>query len=132
MSAANAPAPTATPTPPAAWCGSGRTSTTPRPSRPLAHELAHIECGHVEDLPTYLTCRGRCEVEAESVTYVVAAAHGPGHQRLHDRLRRWLGRGNLTRVRQPAENVAKVARTILAGCSSTDTAAAPDDLAAAA
>ncbi len=35
----------------------------------LAHELGHLECGHVKDLPTYLTCRGRCEVEAESVAY---------------------------------------------------------------
>ena len=42
----------------------------------LAHALGHLECGHVEDLPTYLTCRGRCEIEAESVAYVVAAAHG--------------------------------------------------------
>ncbi len=42
----------------------------------LAHELGHIECGHVQDLPTYRTCRGRCEVEAESVAYVVTAAQG--------------------------------------------------------
>ena len=35
----------------------------------LAHELGHLECGHVTDLTTYLTCRGRCEVEAESVAY---------------------------------------------------------------
>ncbi len=35
----------------------------------LAHELGHLQCGHVADLSTYLTCRGRCEVEAESVAY---------------------------------------------------------------
>ncbi len=35
----------------------------------LAHELGHLECGHVADLPTYATCRGRCEVEAESVAW---------------------------------------------------------------
>jgi antirestriction protein ArdC len=40
----------------------------------LIHELAHLEAGHVADLPTYVTCRGRCEVEADA--YVVAAAHG--------------------------------------------------------
>jgi antirestriction protein ArdC len=40
----------------------------------LIHELAHIEAGHVADLPTYATCRGRCEVEAESVAYVVSQA----------------------------------------------------------
>ncbi len=44
--------------------------------RTLAHELGHIECGHVADLPTYATCRGRCEVEAESVAYIVTAAAG--------------------------------------------------------
>ena len=95
----------------------------------LAHELGHIECGHVEDLPTYLTCRGRCEVEAESVAYVVAAAHGldaSGYTFAY--VAGWAG-GDLTRVRQAAETVTKAARTILAGCSSTDTATAPDDLA---
>lgn len=57
----------------------------------LAHELAHIECGHVEKLPTYATCRGRWEVEAESVAYVVPAAAGMDGQ-LELRLRRAVGR----------------------------------------
>ncbi len=97
----------------------------------LAHELGHIECGHVEDLPTYLTCRGRCEVEAESVAYVVAAAHGldaSGYTFAY--VAGWAG-GDLTRVRQAAETVTKAARTILGRCSSADTAT-PDDLADAA
>lgn len=42
----------------------------------LAHEFGHIECGHVTDMATYRICRDRCEVEAGSVAYVVAAAHG--------------------------------------------------------
>jgi hypothetical protein len=71
----------------------------------LAHELGHLTCGHVEDLPTYLTCRGRCEVEAESVAYVAG----------------WAG-SDLTRVRRAADTVTGAARTILAGCSSADTA----------
>jgi hypothetical protein len=94
----------------------------------LAHELGHIECGHVEDLPTYLTCRGRCEVEAESIAYVVAAAHGldaSGYTFAY--VAGWAG-GDLTRVRQAAETVTKAARTILGRCSSADTAT-PDDLA---
>ena len=100
----------------------------------LAHELGHLECGHVQDLPTYLTCRGRCEVEAESVAYVVAAAHGldaSGYTFAY--VAGWAGT-DLTRVRQAAETVTKAARTILAGCSSTDTGTgtAPDDLADAA
>jgi hypothetical protein len=43
--------------------------TDAQAAKTLAHELAHIVCGHTTDLPTYLTCRGRCEVEAESVAY---------------------------------------------------------------
>jgi len=97
----------------------------------LAHELGHLECGHVADLPTYLTCRGRCEVEAESVAYVVAAAHGldaSGYTFAY--LAGWAG-GDLTCVRQAAETVTKAARTILGRCSA-DTGTAPDDLAGAA
>jgi len=94
----------------------------------LAHELGHLQCGHVTDLPTYLTCRGRCEVEAESVAYVVAAAHGldaSGYSFAY--VAGWAG-GDLTCVRQAAETVTRAARTILGRCSA-DTASAPDDLA---
>ena len=93
----------------------------------LAHELGHLECGHVEDLPTYLTCRGRYEVEAESVAYVVAAAHdldASGYTFAY--VAGWAG-GDLTQVRQAAETVTKAARTILGRCS-TNAATAPDDL----
>ncbi len=93
----------------------------------LAHELGHLECGHVSDLPTYLTCRGRCEVEAESVAYVVAAAHGldaGGYSFAY--VAGWAG-GDLTCVRQAAETVTKAARTILSHCSA-NTATAPDEL----
>ncbi len=91
-------------------------------------ELGHLECGHVTDLPTYLTCRGRCEVEAESVAYVVAAAHGldaSGYTFAY--VAGWAG-GDLTHVRQAAETVTKAARTILSHCSA-DSGTAPDDLA---
>ena len=94
----------------------------------LIHELAHLEAGHVVDLSTYATCRGRCEVEAESVAYVVAAAHGldaSGYTFAY--VAGWAG-GDLTCVRQAAETVTKAARTILGRCSA-DTATAPDDLA---
>jgi len=97
----------------------------------LAHELGHLECGHVKDLPTYLTCRGRCEVEAESVAYVVAAAHGldaSGYTFAY--VASWAG-GDLTRIRQAAETVTKAARTILGRCSA-DTTTAQDDVTATA
>ncbi len=97
----------------------------------LAHELGHLECGHVADLPTYLTCRGRCEVEAESVAYVVAAAHGLDASCYTFAYVAGWAAGDPAKVRQAAETVTKAARTIL-GRGSADTAASSDDLAGAA
>jgi len=97
----------------------------------LAHELGHLECGHVADLSTYLTCRGRCEVEAESVAYVVAAARGldaSGYTFAY--LAGWAGTNPAT-VRQAAETVTRAARTILDRCDA-DTATGPGDRAGAA
>jgi len=79
----------------------------------LIHELAHIEAGHVADLPTYATCRGRCEVEAESVAYVVATAqgmHASGYSFAY--VAGWAG-GDLSVVRQAADTVTQTARRIL-------------------
>ena len=76
-------------------------------------ELGHLECGHVKDLPTYATCRGRCEVEAESVAYFVAAAHGldaSGYTFAY--VAGWAG-GDLSVVRQAADTVTQIARRIL-------------------
>ncbi len=42
----------------------------------LAHELAHIECGHSADGYDYQGCRGQAEAEAESVAYIVTAWAG--------------------------------------------------------
>ncbi len=90
-------------------------------------ELGHLECGHVADLPTYLTCRGRCEVEAESVAYV-GAAHGlDASCYTFAYLAGWAG-GDPAKVRQAAETVTRAARTILGRCSA-DTATGSDDLA---
>ena len=41
----------------------------------LAHELAHVLL-HSQDMTAYGQCRGAAEIEAESVAYVVTAAHG--------------------------------------------------------
>ena len=79
----------------------------------LIHELAHIEAGHVADLPTYATCRGRCEVEAESIAYVVATAqgmHASGYSFAY--VAGWAG-GDLSVVRQAADTVTQTARRIL-------------------
>ena len=90
----------------------------------LIHELAHIEAGHVADLPTYLTCRGRCEVEAESVAYVVATAqgmHASGYSFAY--VAGWAG-PDLSIVRQAADTVTQTARRIL---TPLDAAAAGQD-----
>ncbi len=79
----------------------------------LIHELAHLEAGHVADLPTYATCRGRCEVEAESIAYVVATAqgmHASGYSFAY--VAGWAG-GDLSVVRQAADTVTQTARRIL-------------------
>ncbi len=80
----------------------------------LIHELAHIEAGHVGDLPTYAICRGRCEVEAESVAYVVATAqgmHASGYSFAY--VAGWAG-PDLSVVRRAADAVTQTARRILA------------------
>lgn len=92
----------------------------------LAHELAHIECGHVADLPTYTLCRGACEVEAESVAYVVGAAAGldtAGYTFAY--VAGWAG-GDPAAVRRSAETATTAARTILARLDPTEDATAED------
>lgn len=46
----------------------------------LAHELGHIECGHMDRLDEYHTghggCRGEMEVQAESFSYVLSRMNG--------------------------------------------------------
>lgn len=46
----------------------------------LAHELGHIECGHLERMDEYHTghggCRGEMEVQAESFSYVLSQLNG--------------------------------------------------------
>jgi antirestriction protein ArdC len=45
-------------------------------AKTLIHETAHIHLGHVDDLDEYRQHRGRMEVEAESVAYIVAGLSG--------------------------------------------------------
>lgn len=46
----------------------------------LAHELGHIECGHVDRIEEYRSghggCRGEMEVQAESFSYVLSRMNG--------------------------------------------------------
>lgn len=45
-------------------------------AKTLLHEMAHIELAHIDDLDQYRAHRGRMEVEAESVGYIVAGLNG--------------------------------------------------------
>jgi hypothetical protein len=84
-------------------------------AKTLAHELAHIALGHVADLGEYGRCRGVCEVEAESVAYIVAAASGmatDGYSLPY--VASWAA-GDAGKVRETASRVVATARQILAG-----------------
>jgi hypothetical protein len=77
-------------------------------------------CGHVTDLPSYRVCRGRWEVEAESVAYIVAATAGldtAGYSFAY--LAHWAG-GDLAVVRAAADTVVRAARVICAPLTATD------------
>lgn len=50
--------------------------TAEQSAKTLIHETAHIELHHIDDIDEYRTHRGRMEVEAESVAYVVAGLQG--------------------------------------------------------
>jgi hypothetical protein len=45
-------------------------------AKTLTHEVAHIQCEHVTDMHAHRQHRGRMEIEAESVAYIVAAVCG--------------------------------------------------------
>ncbi|WP_285115511.1 ArdC-like ssDNA-binding domain-containing protein [Leifsonia sp. fls2-241-R2A-40a] len=45
-------------------------------AKTLLHETAHIQLHHIDDLDQYRAHRGRMEVEAESVAYIVAGLAG--------------------------------------------------------
>ncbi|WP_240183780.1 ImmA/IrrE family metallo-endopeptidase [Leifsonia aquatica] len=45
-------------------------------AKTLTHEAAHIQLGHGDDVDAYRAHRGRMEVEAESVAYIVAGLVG--------------------------------------------------------
>jgi len=86
----------------------------------LAHELGHIVCGHARDLPTYATCRGRCEIEAESVAYVVTGARGLDTSGGSFGYVAGWAHGHPEQVRGAAETVLRAARTILDALDATD------------
>ncbi len=92
------------------------------------HELAHIRCEHLtgarvgEDLH-----RGRRETEAESVAHIVCKALGLDTATYSDAYVLGWADGDMDLVKQCAQTVLRVAKTILAGL--TPGSADADDLA---
>lgn len=80
-------------------------------AKTLAHELAHV---HLHDGAAYaLGCRGLIEVEAESVTYIVATAVGLASDAYTlPYVAHWSG-GNLNAIKVTAERVIACAHGIL-------------------
>lgn len=82
----------------------------------LAHEIAHVRLGHEELGATYRLrdVRGRAEVEAESVAYVVMHALGLTVDEYSlDYVATW-AQGDLDAIKETTTRVLKVARAILA------------------
>jgi hypothetical protein len=83
----------------------------------LAHELAHIECGHGAESADYHVGEGgqrnRMEIEAESVAFVISRRFGleePG-QKSFGYIAGW-SQGDNKLVASTAENVCKAVRSI--------------------
>jgi antirestriction protein ArdC len=85
----------------------------------LAHELAHVMLHETESGMVGADCRGRKEVEAESVAYVVCNAAGLTTEAYSAAyVARWAG-GDVRAVRETAERVVATAQEILSGLEVT-------------
>jgi len=82
-------------------------------TKTLAHELAHVLMH--PDAVTYHACRGRSEVEAESVAYLVCRSAGlPTDGYTFPYVAGWAS-GDADKVRETADAAIKTARVILKG-----------------
>ncbi|WP_434315998.1 ArdC-like ssDNA-binding domain-containing protein [Leifsonia sp. P73] len=93
---------------------------TEQTAKTLIHEVAHIELRHIDDLDEYRTHRGRMEVEAESVAFIVAglsgfdtSAYSIGY------ITGWAGE-NTTIIRDTATRVLRTAHTLASIISPAD------------
>jgi antirestriction protein ArdC len=80
-------------------------------AKTLTHELAHVRLGHT--LERYAIDRARCEVEAESVAHIVAAAVGLGTEAYSFPYVAHWAAGDPAAVAETAERVIACARTIV-------------------
>ena len=77
-----------------------------------AHELAHIHLGHVDDLAEYRLHRGRMEVEAESVAFLIAAGYGLDAADYSVSYSAHWANGDVQVIRETAERVIAAARAL--------------------
>lgn len=95
-------------------------------AKTLAHELAHIACGHLDGGYDYRGCRGVAEAEAESVAYIVTAWAGLDSAAYTvPYVARWSG-GDPAVVHGSAKTVTAVARQVIDGIEAYARAAAGD------
>jgi hypothetical protein len=78
-----------------------------------AHELAHIRCGHTRDTPGETLHRGRAETEAESIAHIVCRALDLDSSGYSDAYVFGWADGDLDLIRDCAETVLRVAKSIL-------------------
>jgi antirestriction protein ArdC len=84
-------------------------------AKTLAHELGHIRADHEHRFPDYARssqCRGRAEVEAESIAYLVAASSGLDTTDYSLPYIAGWSDGRLDLLRETATQVLTVARAI--------------------
>jgi antirestriction protein ArdC len=85
----------------------------------LCHELGHIFLDHEHDIRS-LGCRGRLEVEAESVAYIVSHAMGLASNTYSLPYVAHWANGDAAVIRQTAERVVRVAGAILDALSASE------------
>ena len=81
-------------------------------AKTLLHETAHITLGHTENLAEYRQHRGRMEVEAESVAYIVAGLTGFDTSNYSIGYITGWANHDLTLIHQTATRVLRAAHTI--------------------
>jgi len=95
-------------------------------AKTLAHELAHIACGHLDGGYDYQGCRDVAEAEAESVAYIVTAWAGlDAAAYTVPYVARWSG-GDPAVVHGTVKTVTAVARQVIDDIEAYARAAAGD------
>ncbi|MEY9951657.1 ArdC-like ssDNA-binding domain-containing protein [Leifsonia sp. EB34] len=86
--------------------------TPEQAAKTLLHETAHIELHHIDDIHEYRAHRGRMEVEAESVAFIVAGLSGFDTSAYSIGYITGWAREDITVIRDTAARVLKTAHAI--------------------